>query len=240
MRWNDRTLAGVANLAGAVAEASEEGGSRALAALEALSQLIPYDCAVLCRAEGISLAPVAAVGYGRSPEASVGRREYRLEQRSLGMDASGAALRFDDLPERGRKTFTVRELAWPAGLHDGLGMSLHSATGRFIGHIALNAAREESFSEEHRDLLALLNRPLGAALCVAVQSSSRSTTFGLTAREHEVLQLVAQGRTNGEIAEELVISPSTVRRHVEHLLAKLGVASRTAAAVKASQHDLLI
>ena len=239
MRWNDRTLAAVANLAGAVAEASEEGGSRALTALEALSQLIPYDCAVLCRADGISLAPIAAVGYGRSPEVSVGRREYRHEQRSLGMDTSGAALRFDDLPERGRKTFTVRELAWPAGLHDGLGMSLRSPTGRFIGHIALNAVREETFSEDQRDLLALLNRPLGAALGVSVPSS-RSTTFGLTAREHEVLQLIAQGRTNGEIAEELVISPSTVRRHVEHLLAKLGVASRTAAAVKASQHDLLI
>lgn len=239
MRWNDRTLAGVANLAGAVAETSEGCGSRALTALEALSQLIPYDRAVLCRADGVSLVSVAAVGYGHSPEASVGRHEYRNEQRSLGMDASGAALRFDDLPERGRKTFTVRELAWPAGLHDGLGMSLRSATGRFVGHIALNATREETFSEEHRDLLGLLNRPLSAALGVSVPSS-RSTTFGLTAREHEVLQLVAQGRTNGEIAEELVISLSTVRRHVEHLLAKVGVASRTAAAVKASQHDLLI
>jgi DNA-binding NarL/FixJ family response regulator len=53
-----------------------------------------------------------------------------------------------------------------------------------------------------------------------------------------VLQLIARGHTNGEIAEVLVVSQSTVRRHVEHLLAKLEVASRTAAAVKATLHGL--
>lgn len=67
----------------------------------------------------------------------------------------------------------------------------------------------------------------------------RSRAFGLTARELEVLDLIARGHTNGEIAEALIVSQSTVRRHVEHLFAKLGVGSRTAAAVKANQHGLL-
>ncbi|MDN4472704.1 helix-turn-helix transcriptional regulator [Demequina zhanjiangensis] len=52
----------------------------------------------------------------------------------------------------------------------------------------------------------------------------------LTAREKEVLGLVAQGRTNGEIASELFISPKTVSVHVSSILAKTGAANRTEAA----------
>jgi DNA-binding CsgD family transcriptional regulator len=58
---------------------------------------------------------------------------------------------------------------------------------------------------------------------------------GLTAREHDVLRLVQQGRTNAEIAAELYISPKTAEHHVGRLLAKLGVRTRTeAAAIAAS------
>ncbi len=154
------------------------------------------------------------------------------------MDVSGAALRFGDLPGRGRDTFTVRELAWPAGLKDGMGMSLRSRDGHFLGHIALNTVTEGAFSEDHRDLLTLLNRSLGRAVVDYIPTVMPGV-FGLTARELTVLDLIAQGLTNGEIAEALVISQSTVRRHVEHVLAKLGVSSRTAAAVKAGRHGLL-
>jgi DNA-binding NarL/FixJ family response regulator len=55
----------------------------------------------------------------------------------------------------------------------------------------------------------------------------------LSAREHQVLVLLARGYTNREIAEQLVITPSTVKVHVEHILAKLGVSDRTQAAVQA-------
>jgi DNA-binding NarL/FixJ family response regulator len=55
----------------------------------------------------------------------------------------------------------------------------------------------------------------------------------LSAREHEVLDRLARGGTNREIAEELVITPHTVKIHVEHILAKLGVSDRTQAAVRA-------
>ena len=53
---------------------------------------------------------------------------------------------------------------------------------------------------------------------------------GLTAREHEVLRLLAAGRTNREIAAELFIAPKTASVHVSNILAKLGAASRTEAA----------
>ena len=55
----------------------------------------------------------------------------------------------------------------------------------------------------------------------------------LTAREREVLSLIARGSTNPEIARELIITQHTVKVHVEHILAKLGVSDRTQAAVRA-------
>lgn len=54
-------------------------------------------------------------------------------------------------------------------------------------------------------------------------------SYGLTRRETEVLSLLAEGRANAEIGEELELSPRTVEKHVEHILDKLGVKSRVAA-----------
>jgi DNA-binding CsgD family transcriptional regulator len=63
--------------------------------------------------------------------------------------------------------------------------------------------------------------------------------MGLTGRELEVLALVATGKSNREIAAALVISEHTVARHVQNILAKLGVSSRTAASAFAFEHDLV-
>jgi non-specific serine/threonine protein kinase len=60
----------------------------------------------------------------------------------------------------------------------------------------------------------------------------------LSAREVEVLTLVAQGLTNARIAEELFISPNTVNRHVNSIYHKLGVSSRAAATRFATEHNL--
>jgi DNA-binding NarL/FixJ family response regulator len=62
---------------------------------------------------------------------------------------------------------------------------------------------------------------------------------GLSARELEVLRLVAAGRTNKAIAAELVLSERTVERHVSNIFAKLGVSSRAAATAFAYEHRLL-
>jgi DNA-binding NarL/FixJ family response regulator len=61
---------------------------------------------------------------------------------------------------------------------------------------------------------------------------------GLTAREVEVLRLVAVGRSNRDIASELFISAKTASIHVSNILAKLGAASRTEAAAIAYQAGL--
>ncbi|HEV3496684.1 MAG TPA: response regulator transcription factor, partial [Actinomycetes bacterium] len=62
---------------------------------------------------------------------------------------------------------------------------------------------------------------------------------GLTARELEVLRLVATGKTNRAIAAELFLSEKTVARHISNIFTKLGVSSRAAATAHAYQHDLV-
>ncbi len=67
----------------------------------------------------------------------------------------------------------------------------------------------------------------------------REGPAGLTAREVEVLQLVARGMSNREIARRLVISPKTVGSHVEHIYDKIGVSTRAAATLFAMEHGLI-
>ena len=61
----------------------------------------------------------------------------------------------------------------------------------------------------------------------------------LTEREREVLQLLAQGKTNKEIAGALVIAERTVKFHVSSILGKLGVGNRTEAVTVAAQHGIV-
>jgi len=61
----------------------------------------------------------------------------------------------------------------------------------------------------------------------------------LTAREREVLALMTEGLNNKQIAERLVVSPSTAKSHVSSILSKLGVTSRTEAVALALQNHLV-
>ena len=81
---------------------------------------------------------------------------------------------------------------------------------------------------------------LGAAVDLAgFSGSDAEPEHGLSPRELQVLQLVATGMTNQMIADNLYVAVKTVDRHVGNILAKLGVASRTAATAYAYEHDLL-
>lgn len=88
---------------------------------------------------------------------------------------------------------------------------------------------------------ALMPAPASTRLCVAASSpeSPASVPAGLTAREVEVLRCLAQGWTDSQIAEHLVISPRTVNRHTTSLYSKLGVCSRAAATRSAMEYHLL-
>jgi DNA-binding CsgD family transcriptional regulator len=78
-----------------------------------------------------------------------------------------------------------------------------------------------------------------AEVAVTAPAPDPADEFGLTAREREVLALVAEGRSNGQIAEQLFITTKTASVHVSNILAKLDVASRTEAAAVAHRRGLV-
>jgi DNA-binding NarL/FixJ family response regulator len=73
----------------------------------------------------------------------------------------------------------------------------------------------------------------------AAVSSLETMRAPLTAREREVLQLLAQGLRNSEMADRLTVSIKTVEHHVTRLLAKMGVQSRSQAIIKAREQGLV-
>jgi DNA-binding CsgD family transcriptional regulator len=103
------------------------------------------------------------------------------------------------------------------------------------------AGAEEDAGLELRAALATFER-LGARPDVAATArllgGPAKLPARLTAREAEVLRHVAAGKTNRDIAVELVISEHTVARHLQNIFAKLGVTSRSAATAFAFEHGL--
>lgn len=82
-----------------------------------------------------------------------------------------------------------------------------------------------------------IDSPAGSNLSTH-SAVTESLSKRLSRREHEVLHLITHGKTNREIAEALFISKITVSNHVTHILDKLGVPNRTAAAIFAATNDV--
>lgn len=83
-----------------------------------------------------------------------------------------------------------------------------------------------------RDELDTLDR---ARAMVVIHPPARTNAPSLSRRERQVLDLVADGLTNAEIAEVLGLSPLTVKKHLERVYARLGVANRAAAVAAMTQ-----
>ena len=91
-----------------------------------------------------------------------------------------------------------------------------------------------------RRLFKQLNaEPCLARIAEQSERATRQSVGSLSEREVQVLRLLAAGKTNRAIADELFISEKTVARHVSNIFDKLGVSSRTGATAWAFQHNLI-
>ena len=124
-----------------------------------------------------------------------------------------------------------------------LGAPYEAARARVLIGVACRDLGDRDSGELELDAARAAFRELGAApdlaALEAIVGGERAAAGGLTAREREVLGLVASGKSNRAIAADLVISEKTVARHVSNIFAKLDVSSRSAATAYAYEHDLV-
>ena len=123
-----------------------------------------------------------------------------------------------------------------------LGMACETAETRLLVGLATRALGDDEGAEVELASARCSLQRLGASgyaeRVAASVTGPPSLPKGLTARECEVLALVASGHTNRQIATDLVLSEHTVARHLSNIFTKLSVSSRTAAAAFAFDHDL--
>lgn len=159
--------------------------------------------------------------------------------RAMSGQATGAVLLGEG---DARAAMAVLRRAWAAWRE--LDAPYEAARVRVLMGLACRELGDHDTATSDLDAARSVFRQLGAAPDTARVEALSPTAgpdapMGLTGREVEVLALVATGKTNREIAAALVISEHTVARHVQNILAKLGVSSRTAASAFAFEHDLV-
>jgi DNA-binding CsgD family transcriptional regulator len=126
-----------------------------------------------------------------------------------------------------------------------LGMPYEEAQTRVLMAVASARLGDNDTRDVESDAARQMFKRLGAARALAeVEELAQASHVlkgpaGLSPREEQVLRLVATGKTNRAIAEELFISEKTVARHVSNIFNKLGVSSRAAATAYAYQRDLI-
>jgi DNA-binding CsgD family transcriptional regulator len=234
--------AGPAGLVGLGELALESGDpTGAVDAAERALRRLP-DGAALDRLPPLELLTRGRIALGRLDQAE---REVEVVQRTA--RALGTAYL------RGRADLLGAELAAARGEHEDARRACEDAIDRFAeaaavyegararGRLALALAalgRDEQARREGAAAREVLRR-LGALPEPAPADGDAAAASELTPRELEVLRLVARGRSDAEIAAELVLSPHTVHRHVANVRVKLRLPSRSAAVAYAAREGLL-
>jgi DNA-binding NarL/FixJ family response regulator len=215
--------------AAAIRRLMDEAGDEA-----ARSKLLAAYVEIMLAAGDVPAARVGADELGHIAE--------RLDApllRAMAAHATGATLLAEG---DGRAALSALRKAWTAW--QGIEAPYEAARARVLIGLACRALGDDDTAQIELATARWVFQQLGAAPDVArVEGLSRSGAAGapggLTAREIEVLRLVAEGRTNREIAKALTLSDHTVRRHLQNIFNKIGVSSRAAATAFAFQRDLV-
>jgi DNA-binding CsgD family transcriptional regulator len=196
--------------------------------LEGLKRLVP--CDVVAYHEGPVSQP--AVAFAGEPRGQVTQAIRDAHERLVSQDVltpvEGARKYSDFLSQRQfHRLAFYHEVARPLGVEDMIRLWIEPNGGE---NSRLEFDRPDwGFRERDRSLLDLLLPHFRQLRRSAAARRRPRRRADLTTREHEVLELVAGGRTNAEVARVLWISPGTVRKHLENAYEKLGVHTRTGA-----------
>jgi ATP/maltotriose-dependent transcriptional regulator MalT len=217
-------------------------GGDASAAVDAAARYLRLMAAARTgRAPGLELLAEAQALAGRPDEASAASAELaEIAQAAATDPLLGAARHAEGWAHTAAERFEQARQAFEdaVGLLGRAGLPFEAARARVALASALRALGRGDAARSERDRACSEFAKLGAA-SEERQARRACGPPQLSAREREVLGLVAQGKTNAEIAAALVLSEHTVHRHVANLLAKLGCSKRAEAVAVALEEGLL-
>jgi len=222
-----------------VHDGADEAGTEPFpsSVLSALERLIPSDACVGYQEADVAgpfqvVELIEVVGEPLSPkgEAAVQTFGWQNPMHCRLHASDDRVLRLSDiLTRRQRRTLAYNTIVWRAhGIDDALRLWLPAARGRSRSIYLERGGK--NYTNREVTLLSLLRPHLLRMRANAAARRRFDRHRGLTPREAEVLGWVAHGKTNGEVARLLFISPHTVRKHIENIFEKLDVRTRTAAA----------
>lgn len=239
-RWGHEPQPGLALLRAAAGQASAAAASLQRALAETGDP--PTRVRLLAAAVEVALADgdVGAARAAADEVAGLAAGTGLPWLQGLAAHAAGAVL----LAE-GAARDALAELRRAARAWQELGVPYEAARVRVLIGLACRDLGDADAAELDLDAARAAFRALGAVPdadrvdALAARPAPAGARCGLTAREVEVLRLVAAGLSNRRIAAELVLSEKTVARHVSNILGKLGLPSRAAATAYAYEHRLV-
>lgn len=179
---------------------------------------------------------VAEAGSGREALAAIARAEPDVALLDIQMaDLDGVQVaRVIERESRSTRTLFLsayydQEIVYKALAAGAAGYLSKDARGNEIADAVLAVARGET----------VLGRDIQAAVAQRIRQTAEPTGPSLSAREREVLQLVAAGLSSPEVARRLNLSITTVKTHLQRVYEKLGVSDRAAAVAEAMRQHLL-
>lgn len=187
----------------------------------------------------LGVGDAKAARTGANQLADIATEITYLPLRAASWQATGAVLLMEGRPDRALESLRRAETAWQK-----LTIPYEAARVRtLIGQCCRELGDEETaqleFDAALRAFRQLGARPDAASVEALTRKALPTPAGGLTAREVEVIRLIAAGKTNRMIATDLFLSEKTVARHISNIFAKLGLASRSAATAYAFEHRLV-